>query len=92
MLIKRYDKVVSRLPEFVQQNINAQAPLKFKKRLEVKISKDANIKVIPQLTVFWDKHITLRMIVMLSRKCSKKEMVTHPNSKKIGPSQREERI
>ena len=34
-----YDRVVSRLPEFIQQNINAQAPLKFKGRLEVKISK-----------------------------------------------------
>ena len=72
MFIKRYDKVVSRLPVFVQQNINAQAPLKFMERLEVKIIKDKSIKVIPQLTIFWDKHITLRMTIMLSRKCSKK--------------------
>ncbi len=72
MLIKRYDKVVSRLPVFVQQNINAQAPLNFMERLEVKIIKDKSIKVIPQLTIFWDKHITLRMTIMLSRKCSKK--------------------
>ena len=72
MLIKRYDKVVSRLPVFVQQNINAQAPLKFIERLEVKIIKDKSIKVIPQLTIFWDKHITLRMTIMLSRRCSKK--------------------
>ena len=72
MLIIRYDKVVSRLPVFVQQNINAQAPLKFKGRLEVKIIKDKSIKVISQLTAFWDKHITLRMTVMLSKKCSKK--------------------
>ena len=72
MLIKRYDKVVSRLPVFVQQNINAQAPLNFMERLEVKIIKDKSIKVIPQLTIFWDKHITLRMTIMLSRRCSKK--------------------
>ena len=72
MFIKRYDKVVSRLPVFVQQNINAQAPLNFMERLEVKIIKDKSIKVIPQLTIFWDKHITLRMTIMLSRKCSKK--------------------
>jgi hypothetical protein len=39
MLIKRYDKVVSRLPIFVQQNINAQAPLNFMERLEVEIIK-----------------------------------------------------
>lgn len=72
MLIIRYDRVVSRLPVFVQQNINAQAPLKFKGRLEVKIIKDKSIKVIPQLTAFWDKHITLRMTIMLSRRCSEK--------------------
>ena len=86
MFIIRYDKVVSRFPKFEQQNTNAQAPLKYKIKLEVKNIKDKSIKVIPQLTVFWDKHITLRITVMLSRKCSKKEMVTHPNSKKIGPS------
>jgi hypothetical protein len=39
MLIIRDEKVVSRLPLFVEQNINAEAPLKFKRRLEVKISK-----------------------------------------------------
>ena len=72
MFIKRYDKVVSRLPIFVQQNINAQAPLNFMERLEVKIIKDKSIKVIPQLIIFWDKHITLRMTIMLSRRCSKK--------------------
>jgi hypothetical protein len=53
--------VVSRLPLFVEQNINAKAPLKFKRRLEVKNIKDTSIKIIPQLTVFWDKHITLRI-------------------------------
>ena len=77
MFIIGYDKVVSRLPLFVEQNINARAPLKFKRRLE------ASIKVIPQLTVFWDKHITLRMKVMLLRRCSKEKMVTHPNSKRL---------
>jgi hypothetical protein len=39
MLIKRYERVVSRMPLFVEENINAEAPLKFKGRLEVKISK-----------------------------------------------------
>jgi hypothetical protein len=39
MLIIRYEKMVSRLPLFVEQNINAKAPLKFKRRLEVEISK-----------------------------------------------------
>ena len=39
MLIIGHDKVVSRLPIFVQQNINAQAPLKFKGKLEVRTSK-----------------------------------------------------
>jgi hypothetical protein len=33
--------------------------------------KDTSIKVIPQLTVFWDKYITLRMTVMLSKMCLK---------------------
>jgi hypothetical protein len=55
------------LPLFVEQNINAEAPLKSKRRLEVKDIKDTSIKVIPQLTVFWDKHITLRITSMLSR-------------------------
>ena len=72
MLIIGYDKMVSRLPVFVQQNINAQAPLNFMERLEVKIIKDKSIKVIPQLIIFWDKHITPRMTIMLSRRCSKK--------------------
>jgi hypothetical protein len=73
MLIIRYERVVSRLPLFVGQNINAKAPLKFKRRLEVKNIKDISIKGIPQLTVFWDKHISLRMTAMLSRKCLKLE-------------------
>jgi hypothetical protein len=73
MLIIRYERVVSRLPLFVGQNINAMAPLKFKRRLEVKNIKDTSIKVIPQLTMFWNKHITLRMTAMLPRKCLKLE-------------------
>jgi hypothetical protein len=39
MFIIRYGRVVTRFPLFVEQNINAEAPLKFKERLEVKISK-----------------------------------------------------
>jgi hypothetical protein len=39
MLIIRYEKVVSHLPLFAGQNINAKAPLKSKRRLEVEISK-----------------------------------------------------
>jgi hypothetical protein len=38
MLIIRYERVVSRLPLFVEQNINAKAPLKFKRRVQVEIS------------------------------------------------------
>ena len=72
MFIKGYDKVVSRLPVFEQQNINAQAPLKFIERLEIEIVKDKSIKVIPHSIIFWDKYIILRMTVVLSRKCSKK--------------------
>jgi hypothetical protein len=39
MLIVGYERVVSCLPLFVEENINAKAPLKFKRRLEVEISK-----------------------------------------------------
>ena len=45
--------------------------------------KDTSIKVISQLTVYWDKHITLRMTTMLSRKCSKNIVETHPISKRL---------
>jgi hypothetical protein len=45
MLIIRYEKVVSHLPLFVEQNINAKAPLKFKRRLEVEISKTQALKL-----------------------------------------------
>jgi hypothetical protein len=73
MLIIRNERVVSRLPLFVEKNINAETPLKFKGRLEVKISKIQASKLYHNLTVFWDKHITLRMIAMLSRSCLKLE-------------------
>ena len=39
MSLIKYDKVVSRLSVFIQQNINAQTPLKFNGRLEVRTSK-----------------------------------------------------
>jgi hypothetical protein len=39
MFIIRYERVVSSLPLFVEQNINAEAPLKSKIRLKVEISK-----------------------------------------------------
>ena len=52
MFIREYDKVVSRLPVFDQQNINAEAPLEFIERLEVVIVKDKSIKVIPQSIIF----------------------------------------
>jgi hypothetical protein len=55
----------------VEQNINAEAPLKSKGRLEVKDIKDTSIKVIPQLTVFWDKHIALRITAYALKKCLK---------------------
>ena len=71
MFVIGYDKVVSRLPLFVEQNINDRAPLKFKRRLEIKISKDSSITVVPKLILFQDKHITLRMTAVLSRRCSK---------------------
>ena len=45
MFVNGYSKVVSRLPECVQQNINVQAPLKFTGRLDIKITKDKSIKL-----------------------------------------------
>jgi hypothetical protein len=61
MLIIRYERVVSRLPLFVE------------KKTRSRNIKDTSIKVIPQLTMFWYKHIKLRTIAMLSRKCLKLE-------------------
>ena len=45
MFVIGYSTVVSRLPECVQQNINAQAPLSFISRLDIKIIKDKSIKL-----------------------------------------------
>ena len=45
MFVIGYGKVVSRLPECVQQTINALAPLKFTGRLEIKLIKDKSIKL-----------------------------------------------
>ena len=39
MTIIKHGRVVFRLPLIVEQNINDRAPLKFKRRLEVEISK-----------------------------------------------------
>ena len=52
MFIERYDRVVSRLPVFDRQNINAEAPLEFIEGLKVVIVKDKSIKVIPQSIIF----------------------------------------
>jgi hypothetical protein len=60
--------VVSRLPLFVEQGTS-----EVQEKTRSRNIKDTSIKVIPQLTMFWDKHITLRVIAMLSRKCSKLE-------------------
>ena len=53
-----YGKVVSRLPECVQQNINAQAPLKFTGRLEIKITKDKSIKLCHYQPIPGQVHFT----------------------------------
>ena len=45
--------------------------------------KDKSIIVMPQLIVFWDKHITLRTTVMLSKRCSKKRMWINIKTKRL---------
>ena len=75
MFVIGYGKVVSRLPECVQQNINAQAPLSFTGRLDIKITKEKTSSYVTT-NLFWDKHISLRMTIMLSKKCFKRRMVT----------------
>ena len=45
----------------------------FQEKTRNKDIKDKSIKIIPQLTIFWDKHITLRITTMLSRRCSKND-------------------
>jgi hypothetical protein len=71
MFIEGYDKVVSRLPVFVAKH-KCPGTSEVHRKTRSKFVKDKSIKVIPQLIIFWDKHIILRMTVMLSRKCSKK--------------------
>ena len=58
MFIREYDKVVSRLPECVQQNINAQAPLSFTSRLDIKIFKDKSIKLCHYQSILGQAHFT----------------------------------
>jgi hypothetical protein len=50
-----------------------QGPSEVEKKTRSRNIKDTSIKVIPQLTALWDKHITLRMTAMLSRRCLKIE-------------------
>ena len=72
MLIIGYDKMVSRLPVFGTAKHKCPGTSEVHGKTRIKDIKDKSIKVISQLTTFWDKHITLRMTTMLSRKCSKK--------------------
>ena len=58
MFVNRYSKVVSRLPECVQQNINAQAPLSFIGRLDIKITKDKSIKLYHYQPILTQAHFT----------------------------------
>jgi hypothetical protein len=67
MLIIRYERVVSRLPLFVGAKHKCQGTSEVQENTRSRNIKDTSIKVIPQLTVFWEKHITLRMTAMLSR-------------------------
>ena len=58
MFVIGYGKVVSRLPECVQQNINAQAPLSFTGRLDIKITKDKSIKLCHYQPILGQAHFT----------------------------------
>ena len=58
MFVIGYSKVVSRLPECVQQNINAQAPLSFTSRLDIKIIKDKSIKSCHNQSILGQAHFT----------------------------------
>ena len=58
MFVIGYGKVVSRLPECVQQNINAQAPLSFTGRLDIKIIKDKSIKLCHYQPILGQAHFT----------------------------------
>jgi hypothetical protein len=72
MLIIKYDKVVSRLRFLCGAKHKCQGTSEVQEKTRSRNIKGTSIKVIPQLTVFWDEHITLRTIAMLSRRCSKK--------------------
>jgi hypothetical protein len=50
-----------------------QGTSEFQENTRSKNIKDTSIKVIPELTMFWDKHIIIRTTAMLSRKCLKLE-------------------
>ena len=58
MFVIGYSKVVSRLLECVQQNINAQAPLSFTGRLDIKITKDKSIKLCHHQPILGQAHFT----------------------------------
>ena len=58
MFVNGYGKVVSRLPECVQQNINAQAPLSFTGRIDIKITKDKSIKLCHYQPILGQAHFT----------------------------------
>ena len=58
MFVIRYSKVVSPLPECVQQNINAQTLLSFTDRLDIKITKDKSIKLCHYQPILGQAHFT----------------------------------
>ena len=58
MFVIRYSKVVSRLPECVQQNINARTPPSFTGRLDIKITKDKSIKLCHYQPILGQAHFT----------------------------------
>ena len=58
MFVIEYGKMVSRLPEYVQQNINAHAPLSFTGRLDIKITKDKSIKSCHNQSILGQAHLT----------------------------------
>jgi hypothetical protein len=65
----------------VKQNINAEGISEFhKKTIDIDI-RDTSVKIKPQLTVFWDKHVALRMTVVL-KEVLKESMVTQHKSKR----------
>ena len=83
MTIIKHGRVVSRLPLICTAKHKCPGTSEVQEKTRSKNIKDTSIKIIPQLTVSWDKHITLRMTIMLSRKCSKKIVETHPISTRL---------